>query len=84
MKQQVPITCKSSKFKSETQPYVVKLPKSKGASKYCPKIQRVPGTLGTRANSSLEYHRIVVLLPVIHYKYPKELKVAGLKFYNTL
>ena len=32
--------------------YLVKLPKSAGARHYCPKIPRVPGTLGTRANSS--------------------------------
>ena len=38
----------------ETQPYVVKLPKSAGAGHYCPKIPRVPGTPGTRANSSPE------------------------------
>ena len=31
---------------------VVKLPKSAGARHYCPKILRVPGTLGTCANSS--------------------------------
>ena len=35
-----------------TQQYVVKLPKSAGARHYCPKILQVPGTLGTRANSS--------------------------------
>ena len=52
MKQRVPITNKSSKFKGGTQPYVVKLPKSAGARHYCPNILRVPGTLGTRANSS--------------------------------
>ena len=52
MKQRVPITNKSSKFKGATQHYVVKLPKSAGARHYCPKILRVPGTLGTRANSS--------------------------------
>ena len=52
LKQRVPITSKSSKFKGATQHYVVKLPKSAGARHYCPKIQRVPGTLGTRANSS--------------------------------
>ena len=50
----VPITSKSSKFKGETQHYLVKLPKSTGARYYCPKIQRVPGTLGTHANSSPE------------------------------
>ena len=54
MKQWVPITSKSSQFKGETQYYVVKLPKSAGARQYCPKIQRVPGTLGTHANSSPE------------------------------
>ena len=42
---------KSSKFKGATQHYLVKLPKSAGARHYCPKILRVPGTLGTRANS---------------------------------
>jgi len=52
LKQRVPITSKSSKFKGATQHYVVKLPKSAGARHYCPKIQGVPGTLGTRANSS--------------------------------
>ena len=52
LKQRVPITSKSSKFKGATQHYVVKLPKSAGARHYCPKIQRVPGTHGTRANSS--------------------------------
>ena len=35
-----------------TQHYVVKLPKSAGARHYCPKSLPVPGTLGTRANSS--------------------------------
>ena len=45
---------KSSNFKGETQHYVVKLPKSAGAGQYCPKIPRVPATLGTRANSSPE------------------------------
>ena len=52
MKQWVPITSKSSKFKGASQYYVVKLPKSAGARHYCPKIQRVPGNLSTRANSS--------------------------------
>jgi hypothetical protein len=52
LKQQVLITGKSSKFKGETQHYVIKLPKSAGARHYGPKIQRVPGTLGTRADSS--------------------------------
>ena len=52
LKQRVPITSKSSKFKGETQHNVAKLPKSVGARYYCPKIPRVPGTLGTRANSS--------------------------------
>ena len=52
LKQQVLITGKSSKFKGETQPYVVKLPKSVGARHYCPKIPLVPGTLGAHANSS--------------------------------
>ena len=55
LKQRVPITSKSSKFKGETQYYVVKLPKSAGARHYCPKIWRMPGTLGTRANSSPEW-----------------------------
>ena len=50
LKQGVPITSKFSKFKGETQPYVVKLPKSVGARHYCPKILRVPGTPGTRSN----------------------------------
>ena len=52
MKQRVPITSTSSKFKGATQHYLVKLPKSAGARHYCPKTPRVPGTLGTRANSS--------------------------------
>ena len=43
---------KSSKFKGATQHYVVKLRKPAGARHYCPKIPWVPGTLGTRANSS--------------------------------
>ena len=44
---------KPSNFKDETQHYVVKLPKSAGARHYYwPKILRVPGTHGTRANSS--------------------------------
>ena len=34
------------------QRYVVKVPKSAGAGQYCPKIPRVPGTRGTRTNSS--------------------------------
>ena len=55
LKQRVPITSKSSNFKGETQHYVVKLPKSAGASQYCPKIQWVPGTLGARSNSSPAY-----------------------------
>ena len=38
LKQRVPIGSKSSKFKGETQLYVVKLPKSAGARHYCPKI----------------------------------------------
>ena len=54
LKQRVPITSKASKVKCETQNYVVKLPKSVGASHYCPEILRVPGTLGTHANSSPE------------------------------
>ena len=37
-----------------TQHYVVKLPKSVDARHYCPKMPRVPGTLGTRANKSPE------------------------------
>ena len=52
LKQRVIITSKSSKFKGETEHYVVKLPKSAGARHYCPKILQVLGTLGTRANSS--------------------------------
>ena len=58
MKQWVPITSKSSKFKGETQHYVVKLPKSAGARHYCPKILRVPGTLGTHANSSPDKRKL--------------------------
>ena len=53
LKQRVPITSKSSKFKGVTQHYVLKLPKSAGARHYCPKIPWVTGTLGTCANSSL-------------------------------
>ena len=56
MKQWVPITDKSSKFKGATQHYVVKLPKSAGARYYCPKVPRVPGTLGTRSSSSHQNH----------------------------
>ena len=52
--QRVPITSKSSKFKGATQHYVVELTKPVGATHYCPKIPRVPGTIGTRANSSPE------------------------------
>ena len=52
MKQWVPITSKSSKFKGATKHYAVKLSKSAGARDYCPKIPWVTGTLGTRANSS--------------------------------
>ena len=52
LKQQVPITSKSPNFEGEIQHYVVKLPKSAGTRQYCSKIPRVPGTLGTRANSS--------------------------------
>jgi hypothetical protein len=48
----VPITSKSSNFKGATQHHVVKMQKSAGARQYCRKILRVPGTLGTRANSS--------------------------------
>ena len=44
------------RVKGETQHYVVKLPKSAGARQYCPKIPQVPGTLGTRANSSPVLH----------------------------
>ena len=63
-----PVQSKSSKFKGETQHYVVKLPKSAGARHYCPKILRVPGTLGTHANSSpveqpkLYFSKITLLL----------------------
>jgi hypothetical protein len=42
LKQRVPITSKSSKFKGVTKHYVVKLPKSAGARHYCQKILRVP------------------------------------------
>ena len=38
--------------KGAPQHYVVKLPKTAGARQNCPKIQQVPGTLGTCANSS--------------------------------
>ena len=55
MKQRVPNTSKFSNFKGETQCYVVKLPKA-GAGQYCPKIPRVPGTRGTRINSSLDMY----------------------------
>ena len=44
-------------FKGETQRYVVKLPKSGGAGQYFPKIPRVPGTRGTRTNSSPDLRR---------------------------
>ena len=54
-KQRMPITSKSLKLKGVIQHYAVKLPKSAGARHYCPKIPRVPGTLGTRANSSPVY-----------------------------
>ena len=47
LKQRVPITSKSSKFKGTTQHYVAKLPKSAGVRHYCPKSLRMPGTLGT-------------------------------------
>ena len=42
----MPITSKSSNFKGETQYYEAKLPRCEGARQYCPKTQRVPGTLG--------------------------------------
>jgi hypothetical protein len=32
--------------------YIAKLTKSAGTRHYCPKIPQVPGTLGTRSNSS--------------------------------
>ena len=51
LKQWVAIASKSSNFKGETQHYVVKLPKSVGARKFCPKTPWVPGTLGTCSNS---------------------------------
>ena len=51
LKQWVAIASKSSNFKGETQHYVVKLPKSVGARKFCPKTLWVPGTLGTCSNS---------------------------------
>ena len=53
----MPITSIPSNFKGETQGYLVKLPKPAGAGQYCPKIPRVPGTLGTRANSSPGVHK---------------------------
>ena len=43
---------KSSSFKAETQPYIVKFPKSAGAGQYCQKIPQVSGTCGTRTNSN--------------------------------
>jgi hypothetical protein len=55
LKQRAPIPSRSSNFKGETQHYVVKLPKSAGARQYCPKTLWMPGTLGTRANSSPSY-----------------------------
>jgi hypothetical protein len=58
LKQRVPITSKSSNFKGETQHYVVKLPKLAGARQNCPKILRVPGILGTRANSSPDQYKM--------------------------
>jgi hypothetical protein len=54
LKQRVQITNESSKFKGATEHYVVKLPKSTGARHYYPKNPRLPGTLGTGANSSPE------------------------------
>ena len=63
MKQRVPITSKSSNFKGKTQCYIVKVPKSTGAGQYCPKILRMPGTRGTRTNSSPAlYHEILYFL----------------------
>ena len=52
LKQWVPITSKFSNVKGETQCYVVKLPISACAGQYCPQIPWVPGTHGTRTNSS--------------------------------
>jgi len=66
LKQRVPITNKSSKFKGATQHYAVKLPKSAGAIHYCPKSLQVPGTLGTRANSSPEYTNYFLNFPIGH------------------
>ena len=45
LKQRVLITSKSSNFKSET--LCSKIAKDEGARQYCPKVLRVPGTLGT-------------------------------------
>ena len=67
LKQRVPITSKSSKFKGVTQPYVVKLPKYVGARHYCLKIRQVPGTPGTRANSSPETTGAKSLLSILIY-----------------
>ena len=64
LKQRVPITSKSSKFKGETQHYVVKLPKSAGARHYCTKIQLVPGPLApvlTQALCSSQRYTVVDL-----------------------
>ena len=64
--QRLPITSKSSKFKGTSQHYLVKLPKSTGARHYCLKIARVPGTLGTHANSSPDRSYILLgLLRVV-------------------
>ena len=58
LKQRVTITSKFSNFKGETQFYVIKLPKSAGAGQECPKIMWVPGTCGTRTNSSPVIYRV--------------------------
>ena len=48
----MPITVNPQNSRVNTQHYLVKFPKSAGARHSCPKIPRVPGTLGTCANSS--------------------------------
>ena len=56
LKQRVPITSKSPKFKGEAQHYVVKLSKSTGARHYCPKIQQVPGTCANSSPTLMRSH----------------------------
>ena len=44
-----------------------KFPKSAGAGQYCPKILRVPGTRGTRTNSSPDLPKIGAQLLITNY-----------------